>query len=145
MPPILLKTSNISKSDYIRIFAVRKRKRLDYIAPCVLLLLYVKNKKTMPTAPLFVYFAEYQVDNGGYVCLKLCRYCAATVPPTYDSPSKTLSQLLGVRARSFGRTQTVVRAYANGWKQRPSPLQRCCLNLAETLFTPYQDAALWDF
>ena len=74
----------------------------------------------------------------------LCRYCAAHYAAYYaagECPSKTLSQLLGIAARSFGRTQTVVRAYANGRKQRPSPLQGCCSTPAETLFTPHQNAA----
>ena len=73
-----------------------------------------------------------------------CRYCAAYYVDYYaagECPCKFLSQHSGVRARSFGRTQTVIRAYANGWKQHPSPLPRCCLNPAETPFTPYQDAA----
>lgn len=113
---------------------------------------YSTSKKLCrPRRFFFVYFTEYQAGNGGYVCLKVCRYYAATVPllcrllcrhyAAGECPSKTLSLLLGIAARSFGRTRTVVWAYANGRKQHPSPLPRCCLNPAETLFTPHQDAA----
>ena len=67
----------------------------------------------MPAVPVFVYSAEYQTGNGGYVCLKVCRYCADTVPSTSALQKHCrcfwayAQGRLGVRERLFGRTQTV--------------------------------------
>ena len=99
----------------------------------------VKQEKTVPTVPIFSYYTDYQRQSDGYVCEKLCRYCADTVPmkSALIKHSRSVRAYAngrsGIRERLFGHTQTVASAVLRPCLRRAITLVASSLHRFRTM------------